>query len=524
MTVPPGLPRPVTDTTRDRDDTLSEHYVNLAHRLRETATLGSVGELLAWDQETMMPRGAARFRAEELAVVSSLVHQKATDAVVGDLIASCEADRVLVADPAIAANLREIRRDYDRALKLPSELVAEISETSSLALEAWREARAKSAFREFAPWLEKQLALQRRKAECYGAPAGGELYDALVEDYEPGMRGDEIERLFGSLRAGLRPLIAAIASATHQPDPTLERIEIPQARQRAFNDAVLAQIGFDLAGGRLDISTHPFSVGLGPGDTRITTRYRDDAFLDSLGSTMHEAGHGLYEQGLPKAERLGQPAAEALSLGWHESQSRLWEKQVGRSCAFWKWAGPVARGIFGDVVDGVTDEDFYRAVNIVRPNLIRVESDEATYNLHIMLRFDLERAMIRGDLAVADLPGAWNDRIKSDLGLDVPDDARGCLQDVHWSMGSVGYFPTYTLGNLYSAQLWDAVVVAIPDVDQQMQRGEFAALLAWLRDNVHAHGRRFPAPELARRVTGHPLGSTSLLRYLDAKLRPLYSL
>ena len=288
---------------------------------------------------------------------------------VGDLIASCEVDGALVADPAIAANLREIRRDYDRALKLPSELVAEISETSSLALEAWREARAKSAFREFAPWLEKQLALQRRKAECYGAPAGGELYDALVEDYEPGMRGDEIERLFGPLREGLRPLIAAIASATHQPDPTLERIEIPQARQRAFNDAVLAQIGFDLAAGRLDISTHPFSTGLGPGDTRITTRYRDDAFLDSLGSTMHEAGHGLYEQGLPKAERMGQPAAEALSLGWHESQSRLWENQVGRSCAFWKWAGPVARRIFGDVVDGVTDEDFYRAVNIVRPNL-----------------------------------------------------------------------------------------------------------------------------------------------------------
>ena len=257
---------------------------------------------------------------------------------------------------------------------------------------------------------------------------------------------------------------------------------------------MLAQIGFDLNGGRLDISTHPFSSGLGPGDTRITTRYGDAGFLDSLGSTLHEAGHGLYEQGLPKAERLGQPAAEALSLGWHESQSRLWENQVGRSRAFWNWAGPVARGIFGDAVEQFTDEDFYRAVNTVRPNLIRVESDEATYNLHIMLRFDLERAMIRGDLAVADLPGAWNDRIKSDLGLDVPDAARGCLQDVHWSMGSVGYFPTYTIGNLYSAQLWDAVVVAIPDLNRQMRRGEFAALLGWLRDNVHVHGRRFRPP------------------------------
>ena len=503
---------------------MSEHYTNLTRRLRERATWASVGELLSWDQETMMPRGAARFRAEQLAAVSSLVHQKATDAEVGELIASCEADATLVSDQAIAASLREIRRDYDRALKLPTELVAEISETSSLAMEAWKEARAKSAFADFAPWLDKQLALQRRKAECYGAPAGGELYDALVEDYEPGMGSAEIERLFGPLRQGLQPLIEAIASATHQPDPTLERIELPLAGQRALNDAVLSQLGFDLDGGRLDISTHPFSTGLGPGDTRITTRYRADGFLDALGSTMHEAGHGLYEQGLPKAEHLGEPAAEPLSLGWHESQSRLWENQVGRSRAFWNWAGPVARRIFGNAVKRFTNEDFYRAVNIVRPNLIRVESDEATYNLHIMLRFDLERAMIRGDLAVADLPGAWNDRIKSDLGLDVPDAARGCLQDVHWSMGSIGYFPTYTLGNLYSAQLWDAIVVAIPDVDEQMRRGEFGALLGWLRDNVHAHGRRFQAPELSERVTGHPLGSTSLLRYLDTKLRALYDL
>ena len=503
---------------------MSDHYTTLTRRLRETATLGMVGELVAWDQETMMPRSAAPFRAEELAVVSSLVHEKATDPAVGDLIAACEADATLIADAAVAANLRDIRRDYDRARTLPTALVAEISETSSLAMEAWKLARENNAFGDFAPWLEKQLILQRQKAECYGAPAGGELYDALVEDYEPGMRSADIEVLFGPLREGLQPLIAEIASATDRIDPTLERIPLPPARQHVFNHTVLTQIGFDLTAGRIDVSTHPFSTGLGPGDTRITTRYRDDGFLDSLGSTMHEAGHGLYEQGLPKAERLGQPAAETLSLGWHESQSRLWENQVGRSRAFWTWAGPVARGIFGDAVSRFADEDFYRTVNIVRPNLIRVESDEATYNLHVMLRFDLERAMIRGDLAVADLPGAWNDRIKHDLGLDVPNDTRGCLQDVHWSMGSIGYFPTYTLGNLYSAQLWDAVVATIPDIDQQMQGGDFSALLSWLRDNIHIHGRRFPATELSARITGHPLGSTSLLRYLGNKLRPLYNL
>jgi carboxypeptidase Taq len=503
---------------------VSDHYTRLTRRLRETTTLGSVAELLGWDQETMMPRSAARFRAEELAVISSLVHQKSTDTDVGDLIATCEADATLAADPTTAANLRDIRRDYDRARLLPTELVAEISETSSLAMEAWKLARENNAFSDFAPWLQKQLTLQRRKAECYGAPAGGELYDALVEDYEPGMRSADIERLFGPLREGLQPLIAEIAAATDRIAQTLERIPLPPARQHVFNHTVLTQIGFDLTAGRIDVSTHPFSAGLGPGDTRITTRYRDDGFLDSLGSTMHEAGHGLYEQGLPKAERLGQPAAEALSLGWHESQSRLWENQVGRSRAFWAWAGPVARGIFGDAVSQFTDEDFYRAVNIVRPNLIRVESDEATYNLHIMLRFDLERAMLRGDLTVADLPGAWNDRIARDFGLDVPDDTRGCLQDVHWSIGSIGYFPTYTLGNLYSAQLWDAVVAAIPDIDQQMQGGDFSALLGWLRSNVHIHGRRFPATELSARVTGHPLESTSLLCYLKTKLRPLYNL
>lgn len=503
---------------------MSDHYTTLTRRLREIATLGSVGELVAWDQETMMPRSAAPFRAEQLAVVSSLVHQQATDPAMGDLIAACEADTTLSADPATAANLRDIRRDYDRARTLPTALVAEISETSSLAMEAWKLARENNVFADFAPWLEKQLTLQRRKAECYGAPAGGELYDALVEDYEPGIRSADIERVFGPLREGLQPLIEAIAASPDRIDPVLERMPLPPARQHVFNHMVLTQIGFDLTAGRIDVSTHPFSTGLGPGDTRITTRYRDDGFLDSLGSTMHEAGHGLYEQGLPKAERLGQPAAEALSLGWHESQSRLWENQVGRSRAFWTWAGAVARGIFGEGVSQFTDEDFYRAVNIVRPNLIRVESDEATYNLHIMLRFDLERAMIRGDLTVTDLPGAWNDRIAQDLGLTVPDDRRGCLQDVHWSMGSIGYFPTYTIGNLYSAQLWDAVVAALPDIDQQIQEGDFSALLDWLRDNVHAHGRRFPATELSMRATGQPLGSTPLLRYLSDKLRPLYNL
>jgi carboxypeptidase Taq len=496
-------------------------YTDLLGRLRQVATFGSIAEQLAWDQETMMPPKAARFRAEELATISSLAHERAIDARVGELLAECEANDELTADPHVAANLREMRRDYERARKLPPDLVAEMSETSSLALEAWKTARAESDFTQFEPWLVKQLALNRRKADCYGAPEGGEPYDALVEDFEPGMTSAKLEMLFSPLREQLKPLIAELTSGGTEPGP-LEKLELPLDVQRAFNDYVLGQLGFDLDAGRLDVSTHPFSVGLAPGDTRITTRYRADGFLDALGSTMHEAGHGLYEQGLPKEERHGQPLAEALSLGIHESQSRMWENQVGRSRAFWAWALPEAKRIFGAPLASYDVDDVYRAVNSVRPNLIRVESDEVTYNLHIMLRFDLERAMIRGDLAPKDLPAVWNERIKSDLGLDVPDDRRGCLQDVHWSMGSIGYFPTYTLGNLYAAQLWEAAREAMPNLDGRIERGEFGKLLGWLRKEIHAHGRRFTADELCRRVTGRALDHQPLVGYLKTKLTAIH--
>jgi len=299
---------------------------------------------------------------------------------------------------------------------------------------------------------------------------------------------------------------------------------VPQERQHAFNQIVLRRIGFDAESGRLDVSAHPFSVGLGPGDTRITTRYRDDGFLDALGSTLHEAGHGLYEQGLPKEKLAGQPLADPLGLGIHESQSRLWENHVGRSRAFCRWAVPEIRSIVGAPLDTLTEDELYAAVNIVRPNLIRVESDEATYHLHILLRFDLERAMLRGDLRAADLPGAWNERVKRDLGLEVPDDASGCLQDVHWSMGAIGYFPTYTLGSLYAAQFWQAAASDVPGLSEQIARGEFGPLLGWLRDKIHAHGRRYAAAELCERVTGAPLTHKPLVRHLEDKLRPLYGI
>jgi carboxypeptidase Taq len=372
--------------------------------------------------------------------------------------------------------------------------------------------------------LERQLDLNRQKAECIGAPEGGEPYDALLEDYEPGMTAAGIAALFGPLREVLTPLIAEIAGSPVRPDSGFHQVAVPVPVQIEFNRRIAGELGFDLEAGRLDVSVHPFTEGIGPGDTRITSRYREDRVADALSSTLHETGHALYEQGLPKERLPGQPLAQAASLGIHESQSRLWENQVGRSLPFWRWALPIAGEMMGEEIAGFSAEEVYRAVNIVSPNLIRVDSDEATYNLHIMLRFDLELAMFRGDLAPGDLPGAWNERMGQDLGLEVPEDRVGCLQDIHWAMGAFGYFPTYTLGNLFAAQMWEAARDALPDLEREIEQGRFEQLLQWLRTQVHTHGRRYPAVELGRRITGSEPGHGPLLRYLEGKLRPIYGL
>ncbi|HKP74942.1 MAG TPA: carboxypeptidase M32 [Longimicrobiaceae bacterium] len=503
----------------------SPAYAELVGLLREAATLNSAISILGWDQETQMPDQASPLRAEQMAALSAIVHERRTSARVGELIAACECDAALADDPAAAANLAAIRRDYERATRLPPELVREIAETSSRAMHVWREAREKNDFAAFAPWLEKTVALNRATAEAFGWPEGGERYDALLETFEPGMTTAEITRTFDALRAGLAPLIHAVTESGVRPDVAWQRTPVPVARQAAFNRALVTRMGFDFGAGRIDESTHPFCDGIGPGDTRLTTRYAEDQFASALASSMHETGHALYEQNLPKADGFGQPLAEAASTGIHESQSRMWENFVGRSRPFWEWVLPELRAAFGPgALDGLDVETAYRGMNVVEPNLIRIESDEATYNLHIMLRFDLERAMLSGDLRVADLPEAWNERIRADLGLAVPDDARGCMQDIHWSMGSFGYFPTYTLGNLYAAQFWVTLREALPGLDDDLRRGEFGGLLAWLKAQVHVHGRRFTAPELCERITGRRLSHEPLLDYLRAKIEPIYGL
>jgi len=506
---------------------MSTHYAQLRALQREAATLASVSHLLNWDQETYMPHAAGAGRAEQQSLMAGLVHDRKTSPQLGDLIAACEQDGSL--DARSKASVKEMRRDFDRETKLPKSLVEELSKAQSQSQECWKVARAKNDFAMFAPWLEKVMDLTRRKAECYGVPtfAGGvkgELYDALLDEYEPGMSAREIESIFTPLRARLAGLVAAVAQSKNKPDRGVLGLKFSQEQHAAFCHKVLEAMQFDLGAGRLDVTTHPFCSGLAPGDTRLTFRWKTDSFLEPLYGVMHEAGHGLYEQGLPKGDHFGEPLGESVSLGIHESQSRMWENFVGRSGAFWTWALPHAKKAYAPALDSWTIDTMFRVANIVQPSFIRVEADEATYNLHVMLRFAIERALISKELAVKDLPSVWNSTFKDFLGLDVPDDRRGCLQDVHWSFGLVGYFPTYTLGNLYAAQMWEKINSQITDLDDQMARGQFGALKHWLNQNVHAHGRQFSASELCKKITGKPLSADPLLRHLESKLKPIYGL
>ncbi|MEK6644586.1 MAG: carboxypeptidase M32 [Planctomycetota bacterium] len=497
---------------------MNADYNSFIALVKESNTLGSVESLLDWDSETYMPEQGLTARAEQLSLLAALSHQKRTDPRVGELLGKLEGR---VSDPVQVANVREVRRGYDRAVKIPEELVRKIAHTSTIAKDAWGKARIDNDFPAFAPHLAELLSLKRQVADRIGYQ--GEPYDALLDEFEPGMTAVEVARVFDSLRGPLSDFVKRIATAPKKPDASLLHRHFPRDAQEKFGRRMAEVIGFEFKAGRLDVSKHPFCSGTSPGDVRLTTRYYEDFFSPSVFGVLHEAGHGLYEQGLP-LEHLFTPMCQATSLGIHESQSRMWENFVGRSRPFWERFFGEAQAAFPAALGDVSLDAFVGAINTVQPSLIRVEADEVTYNLHIILRFELERLLISGKLNVKDVPAAWNSKMNELFGITPPNDREGCLQDIHWSMGAFGYFPTYALGNLYAAQFFAAAGRSIPDLNGHIRRGEFTPLLEWLRENIHRHGQMYRASDLVQRVTGSPLSIEPFLDYVRTKFSPIYGL
>jgi carboxypeptidase Taq len=493
-------------------------YETFLVAVREIGQLGTIEALLDWDSETFMPPNGLSIRAEQLALVASLAHQRRSDPRLGEMLAKLDG---AATEPAQVTNVREMRRLHERAVKIPTDLVRRIARVSTVAKSVWAKARAESNFTLFAPHLAELLDLKRQVADALGFPNG--RYDALLDEYEPGMTTTQVARLFGELRGPLSDLVKQLAAAKRKPDSTILRRFFPRDAQERFARRLAGAIGLDFNAGRIDVSTHPFCTSLGSGDVRFTTRYNEDFFNPAVFGVLHEAGHALYEQGLDPAHSFT-PMGHAVSLGIHESQSRLWENFIGRGRAFWEHFHADCQKAFPQALGSVSLDAFHAAINAVNPSPIRVEADEVTYNLHIILRFELEQAMLDGILAVKDVPAAWNAKLKELLGITPRNDAEGCLQDIHWAMGAFGYFPTYALGNLYAAQLYDALQRAVPDLADRIRRGDFSALLDWLRVNIHRLGQQYRSAELIEKVTGRPPGTVPFVQYIRAKYAPIYGL
>jgi carboxypeptidase Taq len=478
---------------------------------RDTSALGQIAGRLGWDQETMMPRGATAQRGAEMAAIEGVLHARRSDPRIAEWLDAAQAP-----DASGEAHLREIRRAYARALKIPADLARKIAQVTSEAQGKWAAARADEDVAAFLPVLEEGVALKREEGAALAA--GGDIYDAMVEDYEPYTTSDEIAQIFDAMRPRLVALRAAILE---QPEPKGVSGTFDAAKQMQLAQKLAVAFGYDLNKGRLDKAVHPFSSGSGS-DVRITTRTSEDDPFNCIYSTIHEVGHACYELGIDPAYQLT-PLGRGVSMGVHESQSRIYENQLGRSRAFTGWLFGQMKDVFGDFgID--TAEDFYAAVNRVHNGYIRTEADEVQYNLHIMLRFDLERALMRGDLCVADLESAWNDRFLSDFGYAVDKPSNGCLQDVHWSVGLFGYFPTYSLGNVYAGCLHDALRKAIPDLDAQLGQGNTSSATAWLRENVQRYGGLFAPREVIKKASGQAPNADPLLGYLENKFADLYAL
>ena len=500
---------------------MSEKLEKLKELLGEVSDIGRATAVLGWDQQVNMPRGGAEARGQQLATLSKITQEKFISDEVGKLIEDLKTE-FAGADSTSddAAMVRVAARNYDKAKRVPPEFVAETAVVTSKAFEKWVEAKGKSDFSIFEPHLDKVFDLTRKYISFF--PPADHPYDTLLDDYEPGMKTADVKEIFDALRPKQVELIKAITASKQVKDNFLHK-KYNEKKMMDFGVDVITKYGYDWNRGRQDKAPHPFETTFSVNDVRITTRFEADNPAATLFSTMHEAGHGMYEQGInPAYERT--PLAGGTSLAVHESQSRMWENLVGRSLPFWEHFFPALKKTFPSQLNGVGLKAFYKAINKVEPSLIRVNADEATYNLHIMLRLELEIAIIEGKVAIKDLPEVWNTKMQEYLGITPPNDAKGVLQDIHWSSGLIGYFSTYALGNLISAQLWEKINKDIKNLDDQIRKGNFSELLGWLRTSIHQHGHKYDPQVLVKNVTGSKITPEPYVRYLTRKYREIYGL
>lgn len=502
--------------------TSQKDYQKLYELSKHIRTLQGIVYILDWDQETYMPPDGAAIRSEQLKTMAGIIHREKTSrkftAALSKLI-DPKSGQVKAKDlpSAQEAALHEWRRDYLQDTSLPASFVEELAKVTSQGILAWRNAKKENAFHHFAPFLDRIVTLNRQKADYLGYQ--DHPYDALLDQYEPNAKTQEVEQLFSKLRETLTPLIRKVSQKPVDDQFLFGKWD--HVKQMAFSQKLLDAMGYDSNKGRVDLAAHPFSSSSHPTDSRITTRIHPTSLVSNIFVILHEGGHALYEMGLPQ-DFYGSPLGEARSLGVHESQSRWWETRIGMSKPFWQYFFPLLKETFKGQLDHVTMEEFYLAINKVKPSFIRVEADEVTYPIHVILRFELEKALIEGSLTVRDIPDAWNAKMEQYLGIIPSTPAEGCLQDIHWSMGAFGYFPTYTLGNLYAAHLFEGFAKEHPEWEKQVAAGTFDFIKLWLHEKIFQHGRRYTTQELLQQATGSPFTAEPYLRYLKQKYSALY--
>lgn len=502
-----------------------EQFQKLLKRVQQVGDIGGAAALLGWDQRTLMPQKGGPVRAERLATLAGLAHEIFTDDETGELLEQAKPHVESMPEDSFEGSLwRLVKRNYDKMKVIPTELSEDLQRAGNLGYEAWRTSRASSDYSQFHPALARNIDLNKQVLEIHKGvtPDVEDAYDILLDDYEPGMKTSDITRVFDRLKEATKPLVQQVVENGGMDRDALVHGHFPVAQQDALVRTVVRQLGFTDDAWRLDVTAHPFASSVATSDIRITTKFEEDFFNPAFFGTMHEFGHGLYERQVsPDLERT--PLARGASMMWHESQSRMWENLVGRGRPFWTWAMPKVQEVFPQHFGDASADGMYRAVNAMGPSLIRIEADELTYNLHIIIRFELERDLYSGAVTAKDLPEAWNAKINEYLGIDVPNDAQGVLQDVHWGSGSFGYFPTYALGNVLGAMLWEEIIAENSGIEDDFARGEFGRLSEWLRENVHQYGSRYMPMDLLEKVLGvRQIEAEPLVSYLTDKVNELY--